>query len=86
MSSWRSLETARRRLYLDRMPEAQRKRIDLNSRLSAMYRDQRLHGFDAETLIEVIEHLEPPRLAACERVVFEQAQPGTVVVTTPNAE
>jgi 3' terminal RNA ribose 2'-O-methyltransferase Hen1 len=83
--SWRNLETAHRRLYLDRIPEAQRKRIDLIHG-SLMYRDQRLHGFDAATLIEVIEHLDPPRLAACERVVFEQAQPGTVVVTTPNAE
>jgi len=83
--SWRSLETAHRHLYLDRMPEAQRKRIDLIHG-SLMYRDQRLHGFDAATLIEVIEHLDPPRLAACERVVFEQAQPGTVIVTTPNAE
>jgi hypothetical protein len=51
-----------------------------------MYRDKRLAGFDAATLIEVIEHLDPPRLTACERVVFEQAQPRTVVVTTPNAE
>jgi hypothetical protein len=51
-----------------------------------MYRDRRLSGYDAATLIEVIEHLDPPRLAALERVVFENAQPGTVVVTTPNAE
>ncbi len=36
--------------------------------------------------VEVIEHLDPPRLAAFERVVFEFARPGTVVVTTPNAE
>jgi len=34
----------------------------------------------------VIEHLDPPRLAAFERVVFESARPGTVVVTTPNVE
>jgi hypothetical protein len=34
----------------------------------------------------VIEHLDPPRLAAFERVLFEFARPGTVAVTTPNAE
>jgi hypothetical protein len=34
----------------------------------------------------VIEHLDPQRLAAFERVVFEQARPTTVVLTTPNRE
>ena len=34
----------------------------------------------------MIEHLDEPRLAAFERVVFEFARPGTVVVTTPNVE
>jgi hypothetical protein len=37
-------------------------------------------------LVEVIEHLDPPRLAAFERVVFEFARPARVVLTTPNAE
>jgi hypothetical protein len=37
-------------------------------------------------VIEVIEHLDPPRLAALERVLFECARPATVVPTTPNAE
>jgi hypothetical protein len=36
--------------------------------------------------VEVIEHLDPPRLPAFERVVFEFARPATVVVTTPNAD
>ena len=43
-------------------------------------------GFDAAAVVEVIEHLDPPRLAAFERVVFERARPRTVVVTTPNVE
>jgi hypothetical protein len=51
-----------------------------------MYRDARLAGFDAATVVEVIEHLDPPRLAAFERIAFEFARPGTVVITTPNAE
>ena len=83
--SWRSLESASRRLSLDQMPDAQRKRIELIHG-SLMYRDRRLTGYDAAVVSEVIEHLDPPRLAAFERVVFEQARPGTVIVTTPNAE
>ena len=83
--TWRSLEIARRRLYLDQMPAAQRKRLDLIHG-SLMYRDKRLEGFDAAAVIEVIEHLDPPRLAAFERVLFEHARPGAVVITTPNAE
>ena len=83
--SWRSLEVARRRLQLDQLPEAQRMRIELFHG-SLVYRDQRLSGFDAATALEVIEHLDPPRLAAFERVVFEQARPGTVILTTPNSE
>jgi hypothetical protein len=51
-----------------------------------MYRDLRLAGFDAAACVEVIEHLDPPRLAAFERVVFEFARPRTVVITTPNRE
>jgi hypothetical protein len=34
----------------------------------------------------VIEHLDPPRLAAFERVLFEHARPEHVVLTTPNAD
>ena len=36
-----------------------------------MYRDKRFAGFEAAAVVEVIEHLDPPRLAAFERVVFE---------------
>jgi 3' terminal RNA ribose 2'-O-methyltransferase Hen1 len=83
--SVRSLEQAARRLKLDDMHDAQRQRIDLlHSPLT--YRDKRLVGFDAAALVEVIEHLDPPRLAAFEQNIFGSARPGTVVVTTPNAE
>jgi hypothetical protein len=34
----------------------------------------------------VIEHLDPPRLRALERILFEFACPKTVVLTTPNRE
>jgi 3' terminal RNA ribose 2'-O-methyltransferase Hen1 len=83
--SYRTLEIAADRLRLDRMPPKQRERIELLHG-SLMYRDQRLAGFDAASVVEVIEHLDPPRLAAFERVAFEFARPGTVVLTTPNAE
>jgi 3' terminal RNA ribose 2'-O-methyltransferase Hen1 len=83
--SVRALEIAARRLKLDAMHDAQRARIELlHSPLT--YRDKRLSGFDAAALVEVIEHLDPPRLAAAERNVFGFAKPGTVVVTTPNRE
>ncbi len=51
-----------------------------------IYRDLRLSGFDAAALVEVIEHLDPPRLQALERVVFEFARPKTILITTPNQE
>lgn len=83
--SWRSLEIAHRRLYLDQMPEAQRRRIELIHG-SLMYRDKRLEGFDAAAVLEVAEHLDPPRLAAFERVLFQHARPAAAIVTTPNVE
>ena len=36
--------------------------------------------------MEVIEHLDEERLPAMEQVVFGYAGPGTVVISTPNAE
>jgi 3' terminal RNA ribose 2'-O-methyltransferase Hen1 len=83
--SHRALEIAAERLHLDRLPERQRSRLQLLHG-SLIYRDQRLSGFDAAAVVEVIEHLDPPRLRSFERVLFEFARPGTVIVTTPNVE
>lgn len=83
--SYRSLEIAKERLKLERMPEKQLQRIKLIQG-SLTYRDKRLKGFDGVALVEVIEHLDGPRLAALERSVFEYAKPGIIVITTPNAE
>jgi 3' terminal RNA ribose 2'-O-methyltransferase Hen1 len=83
--SYRALEMASSRLRLDRMPPKQRERIRLIHG-SLLYRDSRLTGFDAAAVVEVIEHLDPPRLAAFERVLFEFARPMTIVLTTPNVE
>jgi 3' terminal RNA ribose 2'-O-methyltransferase Hen1 len=83
--SIRSLEVAQKRLKLDRLPDRQAERLKLMHG-SLIYRDKRLEGFDAAAVVEVIEHLDPPRLTAFERVLFEFARPQTVVVTTPNCE
>lgn len=83
--SHRSLERAARRLHLDTMAPRQRERIELLQG-ALTYRDSRIEGFDVATVIEVVEHLDPPRLGAFERAVFTSAQPRTVVLTTPNVE
>jgi 3' terminal RNA ribose 2'-O-methyltransferase Hen1 len=83
--SYRSLEVAAERLHMDTMPPVQKQRIKLMQG-SLMYRDKRLAGFDGAAVVEVIEHLDEPRLAAFERVLFDFARPQTVVVTTPNSE
>ena len=83
--SHRALERAERRLGLDRMPDSQRARLEL-LQSSATYRDDRLRDHDAIVLMEVIEHVDPPRLPALERTVFGSARPTSVVVTTPNSE
>jgi 3' terminal RNA ribose 2'-O-methyltransferase Hen1 len=83
--SHRVLERAAERLRLEQMPERRRERLTLLHG-SLIYRDNRLEGFDAAAVIEVIEHLEVMRLRAFERALFEFARPRIVVVTTPNVE
>jgi hypothetical protein len=36
--------------------------------------------------VDVVEHLDPPRLGTFERAVFAHARPGLVILTTPNVE
>ncbi len=83
--SARALQSAARRLRLDRMPPQRRERLRL-FQSSLTYRDDRLAGVDAAVLMEVIEHVDLPRLAALERAVFGEAAPTAVLVTTPNVE
>jgi 3' terminal RNA ribose 2'-O-methyltransferase Hen1 len=83
--SHRALKIAHDRLHYDRLPPVQKERLRLLHG-SLIYRDQRLAGFDAAAVVEVIEHLDAPRLAAFERVLFECAKPKTIVITTPNRE
>jgi 3' terminal RNA ribose 2'-O-methyltransferase Hen1 len=83
--SYAVLEIAKSRLRLERLAPRQRERIEL-FQTALTYRDKRLAGFDAAAVVEVIEHLDQPRLRSFERVLFAQARPSTVVVTTPNRE
>ncbi|KAB2349444.1 3' terminal RNA ribose 2'-O-methyltransferase Hen1 [Actinomadura rudentiformis] len=94
----RALQGARRRGQPDDSFEGARRRgrpddasPDRPSRVEVFqgaltYSDERFRGYDAAVLMEVIEHIDPPRLPAVERVVFGDAKPRVVVVTTPNSE
>ncbi|MBW3636875.1 MAG: 3' terminal RNA ribose 2'-O-methyltransferase Hen1 [Armatimonadetes bacterium] len=84
-ASHRALEIASDKLKLERMPDLKREKIKLIHG-ALTYRDDRLRGYDAAALVEVIEHLDAPRLKAFERAIFEFARPATVVVTTPNRD
>ena len=79
------LEKAAQRLHLDRMQPYRRNKLTL-MQASLTYRDKRFEGFDCACVVEVIEHIEPMRLPAFERAVFEFAAPRTVILTTPNIE
>ena len=69
-------ERAARRLRLDRLPDRQRDRIELLQGVAHLPRRRGCAGFDAAVLMEVIEHVDPPRLPALERAVFGHARPG----------
>jgi len=81
----RELEWAAKRLKLHLPGGPPEGRVSLLHG-SLTYRDDRWANADAAALVEVIEHLDPDRLPLVERVVFGEARPATVVVTTPNAE
>ncbi|MBW4589926.1 3' terminal RNA ribose 2'-O-methyltransferase Hen1 [Aetokthonos hydrillicola Thurmond2011] len=83
--SYSALEVAQERLERLRLSPEQYQRIQLIQG-ALTYQDKRLKGYDAATIIEVIEHLDQSRLASFERVVFQFTQPKTVIVTTPNIE
>ncbi|MEM8773334.1 MAG: methyltransferase domain-containing protein [Pseudomonadota bacterium] len=83
--SVRTLEVAARRLRLDQAGDAMRDRVKLQMG-SLTYGDRRWQGFDAACLVEVIEHIDAPRLSALELSLFGDAKPGMVIVTTPNRE
>jgi 3' terminal RNA ribose 2'-O-methyltransferase Hen1 len=80
-----ALEHARDKLNLERLPEARQQRVSLLHG-SVTYRDKRFRGYDAAALVEVIEHLDEARLDTLAAVVWGDARPGTLALTTPNSE
>ncbi len=80
-----SLERAAKKLHLEEAGDAMRERVKLQMG-SLTYADRRWHNFDAATLVEVIEHIDPTRLASLALSLFGDAAPGIVVITTPNQE
>ena len=84
-ASSRDLEIAAERLNLREAGDAVRERISLVHG-ALTYRDKQLCGFDAAAIVEVVEHIDPPRLGAFANAVFGLARPKLVVLTTPNAE
>lgn len=83
--SYHALEVAKKRLYLENMAPRMRARINLFQG-ALNYKDNRIANCDAAALVEVIEHLDEDRLIAFEKVIFGNAQPKTVIITTPNIE
>lgn len=81
----KSLEKAKQNLRYDRMPPYKKTKLTL-MQASLTYKDPRFSGYDAACVVEVIEHLDPQRIPAFERVLFEFAAPPTVILTTPNRE
>ncbi|MBF2066156.1 MAG: 3' terminal RNA ribose 2'-O-methyltransferase Hen1 [Calothrix sp. C42_A2020_038] len=83
--SYRALTIAKERI--DKMSLARNQWDKIQLFQSALtYQDKRFKGYDALTLVEVIEHLDLSRLSSLSRVVFEFTHPKTVIVTTPNIE
>ncbi|WP_187261732.1 3' terminal RNA ribose 2'-O-methyltransferase Hen1 [Pontibacter beigongshangensis] len=83
--SFSELQQARENLHLEEASPALRERLSIFQG-SVTYLDERLKGYGAVALVEVIEHLDEERVPAMEKVVFGYAQPDTVVLSTPNSE
>ena len=77
--SGQALERAETRIERQHLPAHRLGALTL-AQGSLVYRDDRLRGFDAATLVEVIEHVDPGRLPALARAVFGHARPRRVVV------
>jgi len=83
--SLHALKRAHEHFFLDKAGETLRERLQFQLG-SLTYADRRLRGYDAATLVEVVEHIEPNRLPALERSLFGDARPSLVIITTPNAD
>jgi 3' terminal RNA ribose 2'-O-methyltransferase Hen1 len=80
-----ALAKARERLGLNRPSDSLVDRVALF--LGALtYFDERFLDYEVALAIEVIEHLEPSKVLAFEKVVFQYARPKAVILTTPNRD
>ncbi len=80
-----ALEKAGKRLLHRDYPMQERSRVELFQG-SLLYKDSRFSGFDAACAVEVIEHIAPEKRMIFEQVLFQNAAPSTVILTTPNRE
>ena len=83
--SYQTIEMAKKRLKYDELPLRLKEKLSLFQG-SLTYRDKRIEGIEAVSLVEVIEHLDTTRLEALQRVVFEYTKPKYAIITTPNRE
>lgn len=83
--SYREIERAKERMERVPMTLAKRERLAL-FQSSLTYVDERLRGFDAAAVIEVIEHIDAERLPVFERILFGETRPRSIVLTTPNRD
>ena len=82
-TSHQALRTLTNRL--NRLPSHQKEKVTMLHG-SLVYRDNRLKDHDAAVAMEVIEHIDPPKLGYFEDAVFGLAGPKTLIITTPNQE
>jgi 3' terminal RNA ribose 2'-O-methyltransferase Hen1 len=83
--SSQALGRASERLKLDQSAGAPEGRVTLLHG-ALTYRDDRWRGAEVVALVEVVEHLDPDRLPMVTEIIFGDARPATVIVTTPNAD
>ena len=81
----KTLSYAGRKLNYEYFTQTQKERLSL-MHSSLTYQDKRLLGYEAAALVEVIEHLDEPRLSALRQNIFGFLKPKIVVITTPNVE
>lgn len=83
--SSRSIQIAEKKLRIATRPEWQRPKVSLLHG-SLVYTDLRLKELDTLVLLEVIEHVDPPKLPIIEHNIFEYLKPCHVMISTPNKE
>ena len=79
------LEIASRKLRYEKLEPELKDKLTLTQG-SVTYKDERFKGYDCACLVEVIEHIDKPKLPDAEKAVFGVYHPKTVVVTTPNKD